>query len=625
MYPEITVVCAVAGHPDFLPKLNFPSDGYSYTGHRLMANIQDCHDAQCSCATRIHNAWTVELKASELGPVFTKIEMGDDLDERIQLLSPLDIMWERIPSQPEEDIVSIVCDALLSESPTSSSFSSSTASKRSRRSSNEESISDTEDGGPDRKRANTSPSSLVIPEDFNASEIHHEFPRMAFVDKTRAILPLSDKYRHILIRPPLFGKTVFVSTLMYFYDLHAKHRFTELFGSLAVATMSTPSSMPTPNQHLCIRFELSGLRVLAGLPRMASSLQDYVSSVVESFLYKYAIELELSDPVGFVGDEDPELLTKLFSLVKARGQTLFVAVEEYEAPSSDRFFAELEYSGLEEKFATHEEIERLLDAPPLDNLHNLGLTPLSTSYPSCGFTGPETLEFTRSAVGDVRHAAGLGRSCGEYLFFPEGSGGESGEPVLHPQRVIAELAASSLQNIPHGDLHSFALFCRGLSLLPKSSDVSGAVTTRGLIDLLAAGAVEVDDHMDAPFNVGNYTLTWSILYYLGALTHDRRLNGALRIASSAVLSMIHHRVDQILADKYKLSATLFRAFRRYSRAADPEPFLDVLSNVLRDQVKSSYGKRFEPDGRGIFELTASLEFASRTPSTMSSAHGSSGR
>jgi hypothetical protein len=114
MYPEITVVCAVAGHPDFLPKLNFPSDGYSYTGHRLMANIQDRHDAQCSCATRIHNAWTVELKASELGPVLTKIEMGDDLDERIQLLSPLDIMWERIPSQPEEDIVSIVCDARMS-------------------------------------------------------------------------------------------------------------------------------------------------------------------------------------------------------------------------------------------------------------------------------------------------------------------------------------------------------------------------------------------------------------------------------------------------------------------------------------------------------------------------------
>jgi hypothetical protein len=38
--------------------------------------------------------------------------------------------------------------------------------------------------------------------------------------------------------------------------------------------------------------------------------------------------------------------------------------------------------------------------------------------------------------------------------------------------------------------------------------------------------------MAAPLNLGNYTLTWGILYYLVALIHDRR------IASSAVLSAL---------------------------------------------------------------------------------------
>ncbi|KAJ7249445.1 hypothetical protein C8J57DRAFT_1356986 [Mycena rebaudengoi] len=628
---ETTVVCAVAGHPDFRETLKFPSHGYRYTGDSLLVDMQALHDAQCSCATRIENAWRVALKPSEMEPVFTRLQLGDEPDSYSTRISPFDILCEHFPFQPQEDIVSIVCDTALPESPTSSSFSSSTNTKRSRTFSNEESVSGGEtDSEPDRKRANTSPCS--------ASDSHLELPyaschfldfrnrpRVAFVDKTRVILHLSERYRHLHLRPPRFGKTTFLTTLMQFYDLHAKNDFTELFGPLSVAA-ADPGCIP--NQHLCISFDLSAFDVLRERTKIASSFQNYTSHVVGAFLRKYVSELGILDPENFVRDGRADLLTQLFTLVRDRGHTLFIGVDEYDTPSASRFFAGLEYPYIEAGFAPYDEIECLVDScfwgpiraasdvipklfvtgtyplksPRLKNFHMLDLTALPTAYPSCGFTPLETLDFAQSTTSITLRDVELRRSCGEYFFSSEDAACGLVEPVLHPQRVIAEIASRSAPYTPHGDSHSFVLLERSFSCLPETSDVAGAVTTQGLIDLLVTGAVEIDEHMDAPLNVGGYTMTWSILYHLGALTHDRQLEGALRAANSVVLSQIHDHVDSILADRYDLYESLFRAFRRYTRAADPEPFLDVLSSVLRDQVTSSYGKRFEPDLRGVFEL-----------------------
>lgn len=170
----------------------------------------------------------------------------------------------------------------------------------------------------------------------------------------------------------------------------------------------------------------------------------------------------------------------------------------------------------------------------LENLHLLNLRAVPTLQVSCGFTEQETLKIARLMLNDIPDIAELRRSCGEY-FFSSHQDGDLTEPVFHPQRVIALLSELSLHH-PYGNDRSFHPISVILQRLPEASNVLGAVTTESLIDLLASGAVQVDIGTDAPFDL--QVLTWSALYQFGALTYDPHLKNALRIANSAILSLV---------------------------------------------------------------------------------------
>ena len=53
-----------------------------------------------------------------------------------------------------------------------------------------------------------------------------------YVDKTRYIEKLEDlaEKRIMFLRPRKFGKTLFTSTLEYYYDIKAKDKFEKLYG-----------------------------------------------------------------------------------------------------------------------------------------------------------------------------------------------------------------------------------------------------------------------------------------------------------------------------------------------------------------------------------------------------------
>ncbi|KAJ7739051.1 hypothetical protein DFH07DRAFT_79810 [Mycena maculata] len=444
-----------------------------------------------------------------------------------------------------------------------------------------------------------------------------------FVDKTRCLFELPDEFRYLLLRPPKFGKTAFLSTMTHFYDVHGAEQFTEHFGPLAVAT-ETLHAIPRHNQHLSLSFALSDINVHVGAKEFATRLTSMFSTRLRMFLFRYATELKLSSPETYLADEDSDVFRKVFDVVKASGHTLFVGIDAYDAPLLLGSLGPLHYPTIHQTFVSPQDIEHLLDtclwgpllagSDVIDKLFVAGTLSLQSpafrklhlSVPDlplcCGFTEQETLQFARSILDETTpEKADLHRSCGDYLFPSHAAGTDFDEPVLHPQRLISRISELSSGRTQDND-YSFQLLSDLLQLLPAESDVPNAATLNGLVELLATGAVEVDGPLDAAIDLDGSSVSWSALYHAGALTCVHGSKSTLRVASSEVLSLIHSRIDDLVNERHELGNTCLTTLYNYDLEGDPNPFLELLSVVLCDQMQRSFGKTREPDLRGILEL-----------------------
>jgi hypothetical protein len=180
----------------------------------------------------------------------------------------------------------------------------------------------------------------------------------------------------------------------------------------------------------------------------------------------------------------------------------------------------------------------LLESPAFENLRLLDLKAAGELQYSCGFQEAEALKFAESFLGEAPCIAELCRSCGEYRFSPPKADSERIEPVLHPQRFLTRVAELSHQQPLSGDDESYDLLSTVLRQTPDKSDVPSALTVDGLINLVATGAIEMDGPLHAPLHSDGITLRWSVLYYLGAVTHDRQSPTTLRLTNSVVLSLV---------------------------------------------------------------------------------------
>ncbi|KAJ6507162.1 hypothetical protein C8R47DRAFT_1238856 [Mycena vitilis] len=437
-------------------------------------------------------------------------------------------------------------------------------------------------------------------------------PGLIFVDKTQCILDLPDKFQLLLLRPPRFGKTAFLSTLYHYYDIRGTTRYTEPFGSLAVAAKASGSGA-RHNHHLCLSFDLSNISVYSDMETIASRVID---DALDTFLIKYATELQISELQDFDDGILEHKFSKLFDRVQECHHTLFVGVDDYDAPTRSRSFPRDPFFKV---FGTARDIEDLLDscfwAPLMAGSHVIDkllvtgslyvkhpdleqLDCMPSLQSACGFTEQEALHLAQSFFDQTPDMADIRRLCGQYTFASRDT--ERGVPVLHPQLLINRIRELSLPQLPV-DAGLFQLLSDVLTLLPEKSDILGAITVNDLIELLATGVVEVGMEMDSAFDATK-TITWSTLYYAGALTFDHQSTGTLRVANSAALSAIHSRVDTYFADRHELQWHFGTAWADFSDSEDPQLLPDLLTEVLRDLAQRSFGRKHEPNLRGVFEL-----------------------
>ena len=104
-----------------------------------------------------------------------------------------------------------------------------------------------------------------------------------YVDKTDYIAKLEDSGRHhILLRPRRFGKSLFLSMLEHYYDVHYQDEFDTLFGTLDVGKNPTPLK----NSYQVLFMEFSGIDT-GSHEQIHQGFNASVTSWLSSFLERY--------------------------------------------------------------------------------------------------------------------------------------------------------------------------------------------------------------------------------------------------------------------------------------------------------------------------------------------------
>ncbi|MDR2346036.1 MAG: AAA family ATPase, partial [Planctomycetaceae bacterium] len=103
----------------------------------------------------------------------------------------------------------------------------------------------------------------------------------AYVDKTRYIEMLEKEANRnqLFIRPRKFGKSLFLNTLMSYYDINEAENFDKLFGNLYIGKHPTPKK----NAYAVIKFDFSGLNTKSE-EGFTISFSERVQSTISKFL-----------------------------------------------------------------------------------------------------------------------------------------------------------------------------------------------------------------------------------------------------------------------------------------------------------------------------------------------------
>lgn len=145
-----------------------------------------------------------------------------------------------------------------------------------------------------------------------------------YVDKTKYIEQLENiAERNIMfLRPRKFGKTLFTSTLEYYYDINSKEKFEKLFGETYIG--KNPSNLR--NSYYILRFNFSGIDT-SNEENAIAGFKEKVVLGIERFVNKYKIDFYINK------DQSSEAMLgsifEAFKMQKENGK-IYVIIDEYD-------------------------------------------------------------------------------------------------------------------------------------------------------------------------------------------------------------------------------------------------------------------------------------------------------
>ncbi|MDR2287282.1 MAG: AAA family ATPase, partial [Prevotellaceae bacterium] len=155
-----------------------------------------------------------------------------------------------------------------------------------------------------------------------------------YIDKTRYIELLENEGNKNLFftRPRKFGKSLFFSTLSYYYDINQANKFDQLFGDLYIGKHPTPKR----NSYMVLNFNFSGLDT-SNATDFKVSFSKKIQDLVRIFLYRYKDIIPEPDFYKHIDSEQPGVasLWKAYSAAGSAGKKIYIVIDEYDHVAND--------------------------------------------------------------------------------------------------------------------------------------------------------------------------------------------------------------------------------------------------------------------------------------------------
>ena len=145
-----------------------------------------------------------------------------------------------------------------------------------------------------------------------------------YVDKTKYIEQLENisEKRIVFLRPRKFGKTLFTSTLEYYYDIKTSDKFDKLFGETYIG--KNPTNLK--NSYHILRFNFSGIDT-TNEENTIKGFKSKIMASIERFINRYNIDFYINKE-----DEAENILYNLFIAFNTQknGEKIYVIIDEYD-------------------------------------------------------------------------------------------------------------------------------------------------------------------------------------------------------------------------------------------------------------------------------------------------------
>jgi len=206
-----------------------------------------------------------------------------------------------------------------------------------------------------------------------------------YIDKTPFIEKLenlNEKYL-IFLRPRRFGKSLFLSTLQYYYDENLAHEFDKLFGDTYIGKNPTPLK----NSYRILFFEFSGIEVERGLDFVYDRFSSSVKVKIISYLDRYNYSKEDIQSIEQIKDPS-DILRKFFEIVE--NDSIYILIDEYDqfanailAYSMNDFLKIVGKGGFVRSF--YEVLKGATGTGVVQKIFITGVTPITLDSLSSGF------------------------------------------------------------------------------------------------------------------------------------------------------------------------------------------------------------------------------------------------
>jgi len=205
-----------------------------------------------------------------------------------------------------------------------------------------------------------------------------------YIDKTQHIEKIETINESFLIflRPRRFGKSLFLSTLQYYYDENSANEFEAIFHDTYIGQNPTPMK----NSYRILFFEFSGINVDGGMDIIYDGFRDNIKYAIHRYFMDYGYEKYINELKNI---KTPMGLIKYF-FTKTKNDKIYTLIDEYDhfanailAHSMQDFLQIVGKGGFVRSF--YEVLKTATYSGTVQKMFITGVTPITLDSLSSGF------------------------------------------------------------------------------------------------------------------------------------------------------------------------------------------------------------------------------------------------